>query len=312
MKKSDNNPNQNRFPIPPSQLQADFDKLWKRPDDLTLTGKGTVLGVIDQASWLDHPAYKDNIKQVFQVNEETPKYGLPEEAPMHGALVLSIAVGEIGVAKDAKVVYCTKEGGERNVIMKNTLKAFDRLKQYVEEGNHLDAISVSLGWRQYQEYGPENNERVAWFEKKNIPVFTCEDQLLLPFCKNGTPTWYLKNCPGFEVKPGQVAFPIGHRLIASEDKRRIEKEGGLYYYDMKEGGLSSATPYKAGLFMLAREAQPSIARDAFEAVLSRTAKIVQFPSGESLPITDMRALEKALKPEGPRVNPKKSNRGPSF
>ena len=312
MKKSDNNPNQNRFPIPPSQLQADFDKLWKRPDDLTLTGKGTVLGVIDQASWLDHPAYKDNIKQVFQVNEETPKYGLPEEAPMHGALVLSIAVGEVGVAKEAKVVYCAKEAGERNITMKNTIKSFDRLRQYVEEGNQLDAISISLGWRQYQEYGPENNERVAWFEKRNIPVFTCEDHLLFPYCKNGVPKWFLERNPGFNVKQGQVAFPVGNRLIASEDKRRIEKEGGLYYYDMEEGGLSSATPYKAGLFMLAREAQPSIAREAFEAVLSRTAKIVQFPSGESLPVTDMRVLEKALKPEGPRVYPKKSLSRPSF
>lgn len=301
MKNSAYNLNENRFPAPQSQLQADFDKLWKRPDDMILTGKGTVLAVIDQASWLDHPAYKDNIKQVFQINEDTPRFGLPEEAPMHGALVLSIAVGEIGVAKEAKVVYCAKEAGSRNVSMKNTIKAFDRLKQYVEEGNHLDAISISLGWRQYQEYGPENNERVAWFEKRNIPVFTCEDQLLLPFGKDGSPAWFQKNNPGFEVRPGQVAFSIGHRLIASEDKRRIEKEGGLYYYDMEEGGLSSATPYKAGLFMLAREAQPSIAREAFEALLSRTAKVVQFPSGESLPVADMSALEKALKPKGPTV-----------
>ena len=261
----------------------DYDHLWRRPEELLLTGKGRIIAVIDQPLWQDHPAYCENINSFIG----DPIKGLSQ----HGAAVMSIVVGDIGIATDAKVVYCAIEtwnGRER--LLKNHAKALQNLSAYVEAGNPIDVVTTSHGWMSNEQGASDNDAIISWFETNNIPVFSTNDRFIYP-CGNQGAAHFLQECDFVSSHvDGQVSIPVDNRLLAHKSEEDIISNDGNLYYRMAIGGLSWAVPFVTGLFALAREANPSISRQDFLNILLKTARRVDFGGNHHLPVADMKNL----------------------
>ncbi len=272
--------------------KTEYNRLWQRPDDMPLTGRGCVIGIIDQPLWREHQGYRDNIQDSQSINGARPN-----DTSWHGTAVTSIAVGEIGVARDAKVVYRAVESGlGREIKLKNNACALRDLKAFVEAGNHLDSISVSLGWWEHEQGGAENICLSQWFEDRNIPVFSCGTTPVFPSGPKGIAEFRLKTGRTKPELGDGVGIPCDARLIACENPRIIQENDGKLYVHTPEGGFSWAVPFVAGMFALAREAQPGITRKEFTQILNDTAQKVDFGEGVILPMADVASFAGALTP----------------
>jgi len=214
---------------------------------------------------------------------------------MHGAAVLSIAVGDvIGIAPDAKVIYrAIKTGPERKQLLENHADALRDLRELVEHGQPLDCISTSHGWKPNDKGGPEivreNNALIAWFEKNSIPVFSVNDRFIYGCGPKGQSALTLREWGVLPMQKDQVAIPVDSRLLACMSPQHIRENKGKLYYRMDEGGGSWAVPFVAGLFVLARQAQPTITREAFLHILLQTSTLQTF-TNSCLPVVDMKAF----------------------
>jgi hypothetical protein len=222
---------------------------------------------------------------------------------MHGAAVLSIATGKIGVAPDARVVYCGIETwNERRSLLQNHAKGLRQLRGYFEDGNRLDAVSTSHGWNGGEPCAKENDGLVAWFEEHNVPVFSTNDPIVYPCGRNGlAENWRCTRRPPV-IRPNQIAIPVDDRLIACRNRREINSCGDLYYR-MAQGGASWGPPFLAGLFLLARELRPNITRIEFERTLLGTARQVNFARDIQLPLPEIEAFCAMLSLDRPSTRP---------
>lgn len=279
-----------------------YDMLWLRPENLRLSGRGCVVGLIDQPSWLGQPAYSENIDRVFQINGTRCADQFDDRAAMHGAAVLSIITGRLGVAPKARVVYCAIETWHgRTSLLQNHAQALRQLKIHAESGNRLDAISTSHGWQRGEPGAKENDDLVEWFEKCNVPVFSTNDRRMYPCGPHGLAMQWRALASPPTIRTGQIAVPVDDRLIACRNRQEINSYGDLYYR-ITQGGASWGAPFFAGLFMLAREAIPGITRSDFEETLLTTCRTIEFDSTCKLPLPDMDKFARALEPETPTYN----------
>lgn len=283
-----------------------YGKLWRRPSELFLTGLGTRIAVIDHPfGQKKHPGFASNLIDVRAMNG----VNLDSEG-MHGAAVISIAVGEIGIARDAKIVfraiapnYDLPDLPRRKQYLEDHADALRSLRAYVEEERtHIDVISTSHGWNDTDpnmaSCAAETLELVDWFENRNIPVFsTSTSPFIFPCGPKGAAAFLSKVQPGLSIRAGQVAIPIDNRLIARAGfDQALDKKGNLYVR-CNEGGMSWAVPFAAAMFALAREALPNITRQEFVHKLYETARIVDFGDGGRLPVVNVAALAAAVSPE---------------
>lgn len=271
-----------------------YDGLWQRPVDLRLTGEGCIVGVIDQPSWLGNPAYSANIKSVFQAGDEICANEFDAKAPMHGAAVLSVIVGGIGVAPAASVIFnAIRTSTGRPALLENHAKALRRLQKYLAEGGRLDAISTSHGWQPSEQGAAENDRLSDWFDERNVPIFSANDTLLYPCGPRGLAAAWRELSVRPERHHSQIAIPVDERLIACRNRQEINSYGNLYYR-IKQGGISWGVPFIAGMFLLGRQALPAITRHEFQQILLRTARIARFPDKSELPVPDMSAFGETL------------------
>jgi len=278
--------------------------VYSRPEQISLSGNGTVVGIIDQPSWLDNPAYSDNIIKRFAISQTAFANEFDEYAPMHGAAVSSIVVGKIGIAPRAKVVYCGIETWRgRTSLLQNHAKGLLRLRAYVEAGNRLDAITTSHGWLKHEQNAAENDSLVTWFNAHNIPVFSNNDALIYPCGPAGlADAW--KDAPRPPViREGMIAVPLDHRLIACRNRKEINASGDLFYR-ISQGGASWGPPFLAGFFLLAREFRQDISRPEFGRILLATKRSIKFSSSTTLPLPDIRAFCELILSNGPYHRPK--------
>ena len=270
--------------------ETNYDNLWRRPDTVSLTGQGCVLAIIDQPLWREHPGYKNNLLDMKSVNGADP-----EGVSYHGAAVTSIAAGEIGAARDVKIVYRAIETWHgRENCLNNCADALRGLQTYVAAGNRLDGISISLGWKRNEPDASTNIDIIQWFEARNIPVFTTNDRIAYPCGRQGLANDWRNSA--WNIEEDQIAIPVDHRLIAHNGQSDINKADGSLYYRCGNGGISWAVPFVAGMFALAREAQPGITREQFSRMLRDTAQTVDFGDGVELPMANISAFTTALMP----------------
>lgn len=273
-----------------------------RPEGLELTGKSCVLGIVDQPLWQEHPCYEKRLVDVEMINNAKPW-----QFSMHGPAVVSIAAGEeIGVAPQCKIVYRGIEtwfGTRRKLI--NHAEALRSLKRYVEKGHRLDAISSSHSWRRHSSGAVQNNKLVAWFETNNIPVFLANDKMIDVCGRYGFALCRRKRR---KVATNRICVPIDDRLLARWHSGDVTQNGTLYYLG-RRGGYSWAVPFVAGLFMLAREVDPSHSRQAFDQALFVTARTVDYGYGLHLPVPDFMALEGKLMKDYLPVRIQRKRRG---
>lgn len=273
-----------------------YERIWARPTDIHLTGKGCVIGIIDQPSWLGNPLFSENIASLFQVAGASCARENDKWAPMHGAAVVSIAVGEIGVAREASVVYAAiRTSLGRRTLLANHEHALEAFQAYANAGNRLDVLSTSHGWRDWEAGAKQNRDLVEWFEARNIPVFSTNEPMIYPCGPLGLAADWRKLPTPPERYHRQIAIPVDERLIACRNRQEIDRCGSLFYR-IQSGGISWAVPFLAGLFALAREASPRITRHQFQDLLLRTGRTQNFAYPRNLLVPDMTSFANALGP----------------
>lgn len=287
---------------------GEWDRLWSRPEGV-FTGRGTLLAIIDQGLWCDHPAYSHNLYDVRYIN------GVPSSRhAMHGAAVVSIASGDIGIAPDTRIMYCAigTSSDNRRYHYRNHLDGLRSLRDYAlaAEGGgmkQIDAISTSHGWMPDSPFAKEQDELVAWFEKRNIPVFSTNDNSFMMCGRSGIANAWRGIWNPRSHEPARIGIPVDERLLACMNQEQI-KQTGMTYYRCGNGGMSWAMPYVAGMFMLAREAWPTVTRGQFLEIVRGTAQSVTFSSDDTLQVADVGAMMDYFTPKpsrgtGPRSSP---------
>lgn len=265
-----------------------WDAFWHRPDSV-LTGNGTLVGVVDQGLWAKNPAFVNNVQEVVSGSGVNPL-----EHSMHGSAVLSILTGQIGVAPDTRVVYrairtsCTNQW----LHYQNHLDAFLSLYDYALTASRtgckqLDCISTSHGWGDHHPFAQEHNRLLDFFENLNIPVFSTCDRGYVPCGRSGIGKSWAGHAD--KINGAHIGIPVDDRLLACNNAQEINKNGGVFHR-RETGGMSWVIPFVAGLFLLAREADPTITKRRFLQILSETRQTVDLSEDCTLHMADPQAF----------------------
>ncbi len=283
-----------------------YDALWRPERHSYFSGKGRTLAIIDQPLWR-HSGYKNNLVDVQTVQGAVFDSSLEKSSiSYHGAAVVSIAVGEIGVARNANVVYRAfapwAPGEER---LHNHFRALKDLRAWVGAGNPIDAISTSHGWTDNAPWAKETKRIINWFEARNIPVFSVNS--ISPFiipcgpfgfaeCVRNNPSFSsltADNKVSFSKLGKKVAIPIDQRGLACWAPGQIKFLSSSYYREAK-GGWSWAVPFVAGLFVGARQVLPELKKEEFVKILLGTRQTFKYVGGATLPTVDVNQFMETL------------------
>lgn len=243
-----------------------------------ITGRGIGIAIIDQTLLVDHEEYKDRLKLYEEIHNPQ------NEAQMHGPAVASIAVGKsVGVAPGADLYYIAEthgtfsEEGGFEWDLSWLAKAIDRVvevNRMLPENKRIRVISISLG---IGGSGLNGNElALASIEKaRKEGIYTVyvdsspymglgRDPLKSADDINSyTIGQFLKKRP---YNNDRLLFPMDSRCTASPTGKRD-------YVFYREGGMSWAVPYVAGLYALACQVNPEITPEQFWEEAANTSDI---------------------------------------
>jgi serine protease AprX len=229
-------------------------------------GRGVGLAIIDQPLLKDHREYAARLVAYEEIDVEgaVPQY--------HGAAVASMAVGKTcGVAPQASLYYYAIPMWKwrscepyRQVLLKilarnASLPAAERVR----------VVSISQGmfpqWEGYAAW----QETVAAARASGVLVVTCDTSVLaygtLGRAKDGDPDDPASYTPGRYSSRGDILrIPGANRAIASY----VNPEAYTY---QRDGGMSLAAPYLAGLAALAFQLDPTIEPDTIVSLWLQTA-----------------------------------------
>lgn len=275
-----------------------------------ITGKGVVVGIIDQRIAPTHSEFRDNI--VSNKEYYTPPSAEEDtEVSMHGSAVVSLLAGkECGVAPDAKVVYgninaatdgfvgYTKalkdiieynKSNEPKIKVVSVSKGYDKVsgveewlalkKEAIESGiividsDYFNENSITGGGSKFNKEQPDGYE---------LPLFYPAPQRDAPSLgevEKEVSSWSIdQQKEFFEKYKTYQNFLEGYierfknTVIVPCDYRTMASEQGdnEYRYD-EEGGWSWAIPYFAGVFALALQVNPDLTNDEFLSIVRKTA-----------------------------------------
>lgn len=210
-----------------------------------ITGKGVGIAIIDQPLLLGHKEYTSRLVRYDAT-------GLADFPPqMHGSPIASIAVGQnIGVAPEAELSYFAVRMWEKNNhhYVRALNKIFD-INAELPEDERIRIVSISSGMFSSYPGFDEWNQALQKAEQLGILVVTCDPQFLdygiLKLVEGKNPDDPRSYVAGKYVdEDDQIRIPAGNKTIASH------RGTDVYTYD-REGGMSWAAPYIAGLAALA-------------------------------------------------------------
>lgn len=241
-----------------------------------LTGKGVGIGIIDQPLLVGHKEYAAALKSY----EEMHMFNKESSAAMHGPAVASIAVGTTcGVAPDADLYYIATDFVDslRALDFKYLAAAIDRLLAIsgtLPNANRIRVISISRGFSGSDRGAAELLASIEKAKKAGVMVLTTSPRLYYDFAFMG-----LGKEPASDPDasgsygPGlfwQKNFFSGNSflqkeplLVPMDSRTTASPTGEEDYVFYRNGGLSWATPYIAGLYALACQADPGITPEAF-------------------------------------------------
>ncbi|HEX2997025.1 MAG TPA: S8 family serine peptidase [Anaerolineales bacterium] len=251
-----------------------------------ITGRGIGVAIIDQTLLVDHVEYKDRI-QVYEEAED-----VKDEASMHGPAVASIAAGKsVGVAPEADLYYiATGPCGavsEEDYDLSCNAKAIQRIVEInksLPADRKIRVLSMSNGWMSNTKGHAEIMAAVEEAKAAGIFVITVSLEEThgwnnLGLGRNSLsdpndfqsyePTPWLKQY-FFEGKlPTDILYvPMDSRTTASP----TGKEDYVFY---RQGGMSWAVPYLAGIYALAAQVKPDITPEEFWETALKTGKTIQ-------------------------------------
>lgn len=230
-----------------------------------ITGKGIGIAIIDQPLLLGHDEYSSSITRY----DATGLLGFSPQ--MHGSPVVSIAIGKnLGVAPDAALTYFAVPMWENSNL--HYIAAINRifeLNKTLPINEKIRIISISTGdfsgHSNYQELSDLFNRA----EKEGIFIITCDQKRLsygiLSAVPGSNPDDINNYVAGKYIKENDpLRIPAGNRTIASHLGNNV------YTFD-REGGMSWAAPYIAGLAALAFQVKSDLKPDEIRNYLVETA-----------------------------------------
>lgn len=230
-----------------------------------IDGRGVGIAVIDQPLLKDHVEYADRIVRYQAVDVQ----GFPPQ--MHGPAVASIAAGKTcGVAPAASLYYFAVPMWKRdNKPYCDVIDTIVSLNERADTTERIRVVSISTGMFPQQANFDRWKEALKKAERHGILVVTCsQDRVAVGMLARidgkdpDDPSSYAGAKYG--VRPGAVLVPASNRTTASHEGRDV-------YTFWREAGMSWATPYLAGVAVLAYQVNPAIEPDTIIELWQRTA-----------------------------------------
>jgi serine protease AprX len=231
-----------------------------------IDGRNVGLAIIDQPLVRNHRELRDNIVRFEDIDVQNI------EPQMHGPGVSSIAVGKTcGVAPGASLIYYAVPTWKWRSCRPycDVIVKILELNKILRDSEKIRVVSISQGmFSQWSDF-------VDW--KKVVERAACEGVLIVPcgttLLNYGTltriidkdpdePTSY--RCGKYGGADDSILVPAGNRTIASHN-------GPEVYKFEREGGMSWAAPYLAGLAALAYQVNPEIKPDQIVKLWLETA-----------------------------------------
>jgi len=258
--------------LPPGFYPRELLKKGKNPGlgirdlhEQDINGKGIGIAIIDQPLLLGHEEYTSRIIRY----DATGLQRFPPQ--MHGSPIVSIAVGkEIGVAPAAVLTYFAVPMWEKsNLPYIRSFRRIFQLDEILPAEEKIRAVSISTGVFSSNKGFKEWQSVLEEAENKGIFVATCDPDFLdygtLTLLENQDPDDPNNYIPGkYAGEHDLLRIPTGNKTIASH--RGVD----VYTFE-RQGGMSWAAPYLAGLAALAFQVNPGIKPAKIKELLVKTA-----------------------------------------
>lgn len=242
-----------------------------------LTGKGVGIAIIDQPLLVSHREYRHALRSY----EELHLYSKAAEASMHGGAVASIAVGrDCGVAPGADLYYVAADftDGRGRPDFRLLAAALDRVlavSAALPAERRIRAVSISRGFAETDKGAAALLQSIERAKKQGMLVMTASPDVYYDFDLNGLgrrpagdPDDRASYGPGLFWK--KLLLPGGGRpdwerklLVPMDSRAAASPAGDKDYAFYREGGLSWAVPWLAGLYALALQQKPSLTPELF-------------------------------------------------
>jgi hypothetical protein len=269
-----------------------------------ITGAGVGVGIIDQALLVEHVEYRKQLRLYEEIH-----WIEGSDAQMHGPAVASIAVGkDVGVAPGAELYYIAEwharssGAGGFEFELAPLARSIDRLvaiSKTLPRERRIRVISISLGFNPRMKGFDLVKDAISRAEHEDIyTVYVGAGFMGLgrepledpdAFASYG-PGEFWKRSWGGEI--GTLMVPMDSRCIASPTG---ESEYAFY----RNGGMSWAVPWVAGLYTLACQVNPRVTPEIFWETARKTGVMTKtLRDGKAVefgPIVNPRGLLEALR-----------------
>jgi membrane protease YdiL (CAAX protease family) len=273
-----------------------------------IDGRGVGIAIIDQPLLTGHTEYAGRLRWY----EEIDPYICC--ASMHGSAVSSIAVGRSsGVAPQADLYFIsagdnilTASLWQLHYVAKGIRRVL-QINQVLPSDQRIRVISISLGWTPYQNAGYHDiDSAVREARAKDILVVFTSMENTYGIGYMGLNRAPLSDPDKFESyspswwESAFYAGRISERLffVPMDSRTTADPSGTGDYAFYRQGGLSWATPWVAGMYALAVQVDPSLTPEHFLELALDTGRMIDVPhEGKTYklgPIVDPQALIAAL------------------
>lgn len=242
-----------------------------------ITGKGVGIGIIDQALLTNHVEYADRLRLYEEIH-----WVANSPAQMHGPAVASIALGKtLGVAPEADLYFIAewngvlRPDGGVDFDLSPLAQAVDRMvviNAELAEDRKLRIISISLGINPNMGNYRLAMDAISRAESQGIHVVYVgsSDYMGMGRQPLADPDAVVSYGPGAFWAP-RAEEVVGRLMVPMDSRATASPTGPSDYAFYRQGGVSWATPYLAGLYALAYQAAPGVTWEQFWSAAVDTA-----------------------------------------
>ncbi len=269
-----------------------------------ITGTGVGIGIIDQALLVQHVEYKKQLRLYEEIH-----WIEGSDAQMHGPAVASIAVGKsIGVAPEADLYYIAEWHSRSfgalgfEYDLPPLARSIDRLvaiSKTLPRERRIRVISISLGINPRMRGFDLVKDAISRAEHAGIYTVYVQDGFM------GLGREPLENSAEFaSFGPGEFwkrwwKGGTGSLLVPMDSRCLASPTGDSDYAFYRNGGMSWAVPWVAGLYALACQVNPQVTPEIFWEAARKTAVITKIQrNGKAVefgPVVNPRGLLEALR-----------------
>ena len=286
-----------------------------------ITGRGIGIAVIDQPLLVSHREFAERLRLYEDIGYSgaTRRINDYANATMHGCATASIAVGRtVGVAPEAELYCIAVNALEFPYVTRDSItfthyaRAVHRIveiNKMLSAEHKIRAISLSIGWHRDPKPSGFDEIAAAVTEAKaaGILVTSSSVEFTHGFKFHGLdrdpkvdPDDFSAYRPGkfFAESFYENRLPADRLLVPMDHRTVAAPSGDDQYAHYASGGWSWCTPYLAGMYVLACQADPNVTPDQFWAAALKTGRTIEFDhAGKRVslgPILDPQALVETL------------------